>query len=250
MDQRTPELETPRNGLPIISQETRDRLLEEMGIGGGNISQPDSSAHPTDQLIREAIDLQTGITAQAMAKKTNRAEDYTLSSLDDIVDSRPELLSVLKDAVQNGLGTKESYFMQRYAWGIGLVIKSFHVQSDFRLIPDLNKLTDEDLLKIGDVVSTAINSVGGLSTSSSSDPFTRALNRPRIPAHQQFLREIVDGPPQINSMFDADYKVGAGAMYRAMEVIWTRLYPGQTPPSEPPSVPPTFDQTGPQFPPG
>ncbi|PIR79731.1 MAG: hypothetical protein COU25_03915, partial [Candidatus Levybacteria bacterium CG10_big_fil_rev_8_21_14_0_10_35_13] len=60
----------------------------------------------------------------------------------------------------------------------------------------------------------------------------------RIPASQQYLREIIDGPPKAHPMFlDAEYKTGAGLMYRAMNIIWHRLYPGQNPSAPPPSTP-------------
>ncbi len=48
MDPRL-ETEKPRNGLPVISQETRDKILEEMGLtqtdqqqtpGGGSSHRP------------------------------------------------------------------------------------------------------------------------------------------------------------------------------------------------------------------
>lgn len=53
MDSRPPEGEQSKNGLPVISQETRDRILEEIGIDANNLSQPTPPGHPTDQLIRD-----------------------------------------------------------------------------------------------------------------------------------------------------------------------------------------------------
>lgn len=192
------------------------------------------------------VGLGSGKTGRDMFDRSKRVEKVTLSSLGDIADSKPELLKVLKEAVAKGLEINDPHFITEYARGIGIVTRAFHIQSDFRLIPDLERLRDNDLSEIGEIVSSGIRSGGGLDAM--SDPFTKALNRPRIPASQQFLREIVDAPGQINSlMFDADYKAGAGVMYRAMETIWSRLYPG--PPSEPPSAPPTAGQQGPQFPP-
>lgn len=247
MDQRPPEGEHSKNGLPVISQETRDRILEEIGVDVNSLSQPTPPSHPTDQLIREMVDLSSGKTHRGMTERSKRAEKVTLSSLGDIADSKPELLKVLQEAVAEGLESNDPIFITEYARGIGLVIKAFHIQSDFRLIPDLEKLRDEDLSRIGEVVSSGIKLAGGLDVM--SDPFTKALNAPRIPASQQFLREVIDAPTKVNEyMFSADYRAGAGVMYKAMEVIWSRLYPGQTPPGESPGAPPAPPQQGPQSP--
>lgn len=236
MDEKPPEAESPRNGLPIISSDTRDRMLEEMGLLQKETDQPTlGGGHPTDQLIREAIDVQTGKTAREQSERYKRVNDVALSSLIDIADINPGFVRSLKDGVDAGIGQSSSVYSHYFARGIGLVVKAFHIESDYKLIQDLGKLSERDLDEVKQTIANGIHAY-----QREDNPFSRALNFPRVPTTQSFLREIIEKPAVFDFInFSDRYKVGAGVMYRAMETIWARLYPGQTPPAEsPPSAPP------------
>ncbi len=159
----------------------------------------------------------------------------------EIAEVRPELVRALKDGVEAAFGYPGSPSVDYYAKGISLVLKAFHVESDYRLISDLGKLTDQDIAQVKQSIAIGLRTYEG-----EHNVFNKALNFPRIPATQGFLREIIEKPKDVSLGYDDRYKAGAGVMYRAMEVIWSRLYPGQTPPSESPSTPPP-QQSGPQF---
>lgn len=247
MDQRPPEGEQPRNGLPVISQETRDKILEEMGLSQKEVDQqPPGGGHPTDQLLREAIDVQTGKIQRERSDRYNRVGEVVLSSLMDIAEVKPEFVRALKSGVDTGIGYPDSVSADDYARGISLVLKAFHIESDYKLIPDLERLTGKDMEDVKQAIANGLQAY-----EKEHNAFNKALNFPRVPSTQGFLREVIERPrTDISPYTYGDrYRVGAGLMYRAMETIWSRLYPGQAPSSEPPSTPPAPDQPGPQFPP-
>lgn len=203
MDQQLPEGERITNGLPIISEEVKQKIVKDIDEANEGRGYADFG----------------GI------------DDLLLATLTDAAEIKPELITALKEAVMAG-GPSEANSLREYANGMAIVLRAFHTQSDYKLIPDLQKLGSEDISQIGELIKNRVVAFGG-----GKNPFDAALTTPRIPAGQSYLREIVDEPLKTNSSaYGYRYKAAAGIMYHAMEAIWHKLYPGNSNITPPPSI--------------
>lgn len=206
----------PPQPLPIISEETRQSLFEELGLDNS----PD-----TQRII-------TGITGERVTP-VDRIHSLAEIVFGDLIMSNRGLAQTISDELSLREPYKQVKFItRRRELGMAIVLKAFHIQSGFNLVPNFGKLQGEDLNLVRQIIQTSIPSD---SDTDSLPILERLLSMPRIPEQQFVLNEIIQKTRKVLATNNIYAQEGANTMYAILSHLWPKLGP-ETPSTQPPNV--------------
>ncbi|MBI2314529.1 hypothetical protein HYU93_00495 [Candidatus Daviesbacteria bacterium] len=206
-----PELPPPFP-LPIISEDTKRRLLEETGLD-------------TDPRTRRIIQGISGEPTNVLITINSLTDNVFLDLIDinrGLVEAISEELTRLGPPTEASERTK----------GMALVLRAFHIQSGFDLLPRLGNLKEnEDKNMVRGVIRASLPS-----KTQNLSLLEGLLTMPRIPEQQIVLNELIKKAGEVIG-FKKAVSEGASVMYQILGRMWPRLYPPQTlPPQLPPDL--------------
>ena len=210
----TPELPPPQP-LPIISEDTKNKLLEELGLD-------------TDLRTNQIIQSITGKPLELSSELIRASAESTFFDL--ITANRGIVAGIDEELSKVDLNPNKH---NAFTNGMAIVLRAFQLNSDFGLIPRFVKLEPEDTQLVGTIIQKIITL-----ESSQLPNLTRLLKLPRIPEQQIALNEIIGKTTSFSSLggvYVQQTRDGASAMYQILGHLWPKLYPpNQTIAPQPP----------------
>ncbi len=215
MEPKPPEELSPPQYLPIISEKTKVRLLEELGLDN-------------DPKTREIIQ---GISGRTESPR-KLAESLTINILSDLAGYNRKFVLAMDEELTKidphaGISTDRTI-------GMAIILRAFEIDSDFDLISRFNNLGQEDI----EIAMRTIQE----NTASKPLPdipiLKRILSAPRIPEQQVALNGIVK---DVDKSYIPEYigylTEGTAIMYVLLSHLWPKLYPQNPSPIQPPPQP-------------
>ncbi len=196
-----PEGEQSKISLPQITNETRDRLKEE---------------------VPDEMDMFFG------------SRKFAKDVFGSLVSSNRSLVEgIYRELHRVKPGYDNQHSIDDYAIGMAVVLRAFDINSDFRLMEKFKELTSDDIGKgIGVVKETMDEEVSAKSI------FASVLRAPVIPEHQVNLRSALHDFE--TGLGNSETELGGQMMYKILEDLWPKLQSnnGGESPQEPPTLPP------------
>lgn len=205
MEQEPP----PPRRLPFISEETRQRLLEELRL----------DTLPTTARVLE------GITGERQSDRVELVGGMTQDIFADLISvNRPLAEEINKFTANYG-----AIFGQARLEGMALVLRAYDIELEHDIIGRLANLYADDLMEVEKVVG--VRTIG-------MTTLQKLLTSPRVPEQQVALNYMVKAA-SIYMLSPSEAIIGAGQMYALLTKWWPKLYPPQ--PSSQPESPPQPD---------
>lgn len=188
----------PPRSLPFISEETRQRLLEELGL----------QTPPTTLRVFE------GITNEKQLTPSELVYGMTQNIFVDIIDvNRPLAEEINKSTT----GVTPVIIDARMA-GMALVIRVYDLELEHDFIHRFVNLDAEDLGIVSETVKAG---------NWNQSILHKLLTTPRIPEQQVALNSIVREASR-DVMMPGEFIIGAGQMYALLLKWWPKMFPNQT----------------------
>lgn len=217
MEPRPPEL--PQfHALPIISEETGKRLIENLGL---------------DQSIRDRGIL-SRITGENMEYPMQRAQALTNQVFGDLITINGAFVQGIDEELSSINPNPKLPMNDNITMGMALVLRAFDVNQDFGLIEKFNGLQPENVIMARSLLRKSIPS-----ENSNISILRRLLTLPKIPDQQVTLNNIIKQTGQNAGIWSQDLIQGATAMYVILGYLWPKLYPQNQTPTTPTSGIPT-----------
>ena len=209
-----PEQEPQSQPLPIITDETSKRLVEDFGL----------DINTNTQRIVQNISGETQLSTHEIATQ------QATSVFNDLLSSNPDVVKVIYEELKKGKLTSDTLpnnqlLIDSATAGAAMVLKAFDIQNNYGLLTNFSKLTETD-----------INTIRSIFEKSFSTQHTtileRVLNTPRIPDQQVALNSTINnlakdywGYPGLRSNYGSYVNLGALSMYRSLGAVWPKLFP-------------------------
>lgn len=214
-------MDTPETGdgqlqgsLPIISDETGQRVIKELGMDVGEVSRGTTDAPESNQNTSEM--------------RKSLAEDIFSS----IAEVNPELVKTLQQTIESN-GPKSALMRDDIIEGMAVVIRAFDVDSDYKLANNFANIGQGDMQRVSNIVA---ESLGG---SKDRDLLEAVLATPKIPEQQAMLNRVIEKAAQASVVRARGVKLGAAVMYGVLSEMRPRLYPPKPPTLHLDTPPPT-----------
>jgi hypothetical protein len=200
--------------LPIISERTRARILEDLTL---------------DEPFKVAV----------YEKRRNppmtALENISESVVDEIAAANPKLVQSLLEGLSRTYTYRDiqppeidHYKVDAATKGMAVVLKAYDTETGLRLITNLSRLTDEDIEQT--VIPTQQETMIPLGKGKTI--LERAMMRQRIPEQHVALNEIVNSASTYVHTYPEVFKEGAITMFKILTKVWSKVVPpDQTPPS-------------------
>jgi hypothetical protein len=197
------QTEQSQVSLPMISDETGQRVIEELGMDA-----------PREVLPYE------------------KREAMAVDIFSNLAEINSEFVKTTQQAIKDHLYAGTAYNRSACAEGMAVVLRAFDIQSDYKLINNFSNLQAEDLPRVSAVIEETLGN-----PDSERDLLERVLRIPKIPEQQIMLNKVVTKATQASGLGAEQVRVGAAAMYKILAEMRPKLY--QSNPSTPPmSMPP------------
>lgn len=205
----------PPRALPIISEEIKNRLLEELGL---------DIDWKTQEILRN--------TGKEIESPRQKADSLINTVFNDLIGSNRGFVQVIFEDLSNKTTFKSE--TDDRTMGMAIILRAFDEYFDFDLIPRFGSLLQEDLNLTRRIIREDLPPKG-----EEESLLGRLLKMPRVPEQQIALNEILRKAKKTSSFNPGSYVYeGASIMYQILGHLWPKLFPqNQTTPPEP--LPPT-----------
>lgn len=210
------EQEPKTNGqLPIISEDTVNQLRGELGL---NIS-------GSTEYVLQGITRERQITVDE--KNISMTSDVFL----DVASVNPKLAEALRNGIIKGLFLSSDVLrMNSVINGMALVIKAFHLESNFNLVERFKEISeDQSLAKVEEIVRK------GLGEGRQMDIIEQALKIPKISDVQIGLNNLVEETAKRSYPYNNQLRMGASLMYAVLSEFKSKLFPPPNSSQNPPA---------------
>lgn len=202
-------LQPPHTFLPVISDQTSQILLEELGLD-------------KDTKTRQIV---SDISGERGIHPIIAIEDWTMSVFSSLADyNKPfvEIVSlVLEKRYVNIHGRVMSGCVDAASKGMAIVLQSYHIETGRDLFSRFQSLSEEDLSEVGKILEESI-----LPTSQAVSLLRRVLNTPKISEQHVNLISCVNKTAEEAIITGKiQFKEGAMTMFRVLSHLWPKLYP-------------------------
>lgn len=197
------EHEPRPQALPIVSDQTRDKILEELGLD-------------TDQKTRDII---SGITHEKTPSIYKLREEMAARVFSGLVAVNRPLVQALQEAIKVNLYfVHEAIYRSECAEGIAVVIRAFDIESEHDLIGNFRNIDADDIARIKEIFHESLWS------KEMPDLLERILKIPRVPEQQINLNSIINRTA--SSLGSEEHlRSGAGIMYKILSEFRPKLFP-------------------------
>lgn len=197
--------------LPVISEKTRQKLLEELGLHIDLRSAQIAGIEYVNP-VAALINLPESVFGSIIVHNSKFAETI-LRSLNEVYSSeRASYMDV--DAATKGMA---------------VVLEAYQLETDHGVFSLLDRLNDGDLTQVHSIIRDVFTHSSGAGT----PILERVLNVPRIPEHQINLNFCLnEASEKGENIFKRQAVQGGVAMYRVLSHLWPKLS-GSIPPSPP-----------------
>lgn len=207
-----PDLEQPPQPrpLPIISEETRRVLLEDLSLDKDFNTVLAEKRNPP------------GVALPELAE----------SAFDSVVSYNPNLVRTIVESLQKVYayrsGEVDHYHIDSATEGMGIVLRAYQIESKGELYSRLGDLNEQDLQVVAKVLGESI-----IPLEQNRMILDRVLGRQRIPEQHAALNAIVNRAADYSIHYPRSTRDGATAMYRVLSSLWGKLSTSDQPPQLP-----------------
>lgn len=205
-----PDFETspqPRP-LPIISEETRRRLLEDL-----TLDKP----------------FEIAVYQEKRTPPTDALDNLAEGAIDELAAANPHLIQSLFEALSKTYsypsGEVSRSKIDAATKGMAIVLKAYDIETGLKLLPNFSKLTAEDVQQT--VIPTQQENmvpVGIVRTI-----LERATLRKRIPEQHAALNEVINKSSGYCLNYSEVFKEGAVAMFKILGKVWPKVISPEQP---------------------
>lgn len=200
------EQEPRPQALPIISEQTRNKILEELGLD-------------MDQKTKDII---SSITYEKKPPVYNLRQEMAERVFSGLVTVNRPLVQALQEAIKDDLYFRhEAPYRSECAAGIAVVIRAFDIESEHDLIGNFQNIDAGDIARIKEIFRESLWS------EKMQDLLERILRIPRIPEQQINLNSIIDKTASSLGI-EEPLRSGAGIMYKILSEFRSKLFPRGT----------------------
>lgn len=187
--------------LPTISAETKNKIFGELGI----------------EHDQKTIGILQGITGRERKIPSEARRELAKDIFSTLVDVNEPLVTTLHSGIKEGLkfGHDKSYRTSCIE-GMAFVLRAFDIESEYRLLPSLDKIKQEDLPLVKQLITEGLKGGGDY------DLIEEILQAPRIPQMQIELNEIVEKGKNVSVLAINEFVQGAGVMYKLLNQLNNR----------------------------
>lgn len=196
-----PEALPPRVPLPIITSETKQRLLEDL-----DMDIPEQS--------RKIVD---SIRGEHPQHWWNTVQEFTQNVYADAIESNIGFAQTLNDIFKASNAGMTSLEYQLI--GAAVILRAFDIQTGFDLIPSLSRLRDSDL----DLMRQVAQKILPDGMRHDITIIDKLLMMPRIPEQQIDLNDSIRQIAGKNEIIGSSFKTGANVMYTLLSFLWPTL---------------------------
>lgn len=198
-----PETAPTPDALPKISDQTRQKLLEELAL----------DIDPKTQQISGSI---SGERSQSRYDAlTSLAENV----FGDILSTNSAFVETINQNIRAKKEHSTPSLKDDVVKGMAVVFRIYHLESNFSLLENLHNLTPEDLDEVARAIEDSLSSA-----ESQADILSRLLTTKRIPEMELNLNLIVNKAAEVTLGDRKNVREGAAAMYYALLALKSKLF--------------------------
>ena len=197
--------------MPIISEETHQRLLEDFGL----------------DMPQKTQDIIGNITGERKQSPWQTAQSITSQVFRDLMAVNRPLIQTIDEELKK----QEPYeaATDTRTIGMAIVLRAFDINSQHDLTSRFSNLQPTDLEVVRIIIQQGLVPIN-------TPILRRLLSTPRIPEQQVALNNIVNKVGSYGGGLNIFVQEGASIMYNTLSRLWPKLYPNQTPNQPPPDL--------------
>jgi len=191
--------------IPIISEQTRTTLLEELGLD-----------KPWATVLAEKRDVPGVAVPKLTEEVIDTVASYTPRFVQRVYDGLAEVYTY-------PTGEIDHYRIDSATQGMAIILRAYHLDTGNQLYYNLSTLRDEDVDSVSGTIKTNMVSIR---SGKGDTVLQRVLSRPGIPEQHAGLNTLLNRAAEYASPpYQPLAREGGTAMFKVLSGLWPKITP-------------------------